>query len=203
MLICVEFFLLFFKPDQMKPRKLHPQSRMMSAGYEPASAYHAVKLPLFMTSTFEFESAEEGKAFFEEAYGITEPAEGAEAGYIYSRIDNPNLHVLDKRLCVWDETEDCAVFGSGMAAISTTLLELLKPGDVLLYGSPVYGGTHHFIADYLPKNGIECIRFNAHHSMEEVMHILIDSGKSARLGCIFLETPANPTNDIFDIAMVI
>jgi methionine-gamma-lyase len=71
----------------------------------------------------------------------------------------------------------------------------------LLYGSPVYGGTAHFIAEYLPGIGIECIRFNAHHSMEEVIHMLIDSGKSSRLGCIFLETPANPTNDLFDIAM--
>ncbi len=184
----------------MKPR-MHPQSLMMSAGYDPASAQHAVKLPLYLTSTFEFESAEEGKAFFQAAYGNNETAEGDEPGYIYSRIDNPNLHVLEKRLCLWDETEDCAVFGSGMAAISTTLLELLKPGDVLLYGSPVYGGTAHFIADYLPKNGIECIRFNAQHTMEEVMHLLIDSGKSSRLKCIFLETPANPTNDIFDIAM--
>ena len=116
---------------------------MMNFGYNPTQSKGSIKPPLYQSSTFIFNTAEEGKAFFELAYGLREKRLSEKTGYIYSRLNNPNLNILEKRLCQWDEAEACAVFSSGMAAISSTLLEFLQPGDLLLYSSPVYGGTDH------------------------------------------------------------
>ena len=99
--------------------KFKPESLMMTHGYKPELSEGAVKCPIFQTSTFSFKTAEEGKSFFEVAYGKREQRPGEEVGLIYSRINNPNLEILEKRLCLWDKTDDCAVFESGMAAIST------------------------------------------------------------------------------------
>ena len=104
-------------------RKMKPESLMMSYGYKPELSEGAIKCPIFQTSTFVFKSAEEGKAFFEVAYGHREKTEGEELGLIYSRINNPDLEILENRLTLWDEAEECAVFESGMAAITTVLLE--------------------------------------------------------------------------------
>ena len=143
----------------MSDRKPHPESLMMSHGYKPELSEGAIKCPIFQTSTFVFRTAEEGKAFFEVAYGIREKGEQEELGLIYSRLNNPDLQILEERLCLWDEAEECAVFESGMSAISTCLLEFLSPGDVLLFSNPVYGGTDHFIKQTLTRFGIEVIGF--------------------------------------------
>lgn len=90
--------------------KLKPESLMMSYGYKPELSEGAVKPPLFQTSTFVFKNAEEGKAFFEIAYGIRAQEENEELGLIYSRINNPNLQILEERLSLWDESEASAVF---------------------------------------------------------------------------------------------
>ena len=134
-------------------RKMKPESLMMSYGYKPELSEGAIKCPIFQTSTFVFKSAEEGKAFFEVAYGHREKNEGEELGLIYSRINNPDLEILENRLTLWDEAEECAVFESGMAAITTVLLEFLKPGDLLLISNPIYGGSDHFIKKYFRNSG--------------------------------------------------
>ena len=128
---------------------MSPESLMMSYGYDPHLSEGAVKTPIFQTSTFVFRTAEEGKAFFELAHGVREPAPHEQSGLIYSRINNPVIQILEERLCLWDKSEECAVFESGMAGIATTLLEFLKPGDLLLHSWPVYGGTDHLISVFL------------------------------------------------------
>jgi len=180
--------------------QFHPESLMMSYGYKPELSEGAVKVPIFQTSTFVFKTAEEGKAFFEVAYGLREKEQNEELGLIYSRINNPNLQILEERLCLWDKADNCAVFESGMSAISTVLLEFLKPGDLLLYSSPTYGGTDHFIHYVLPELGVDCLTFHHGQSNAEILELLEQSGKADRLAMIYLETPANPTNDIIDIA---
>ncbi len=179
---------------------MKPESLMMSYGYKPELSEGAVKPPIFMTSTFTFSSAEEGKRYFEVAYGLKAPDDSKDPGLIYSRINNPNLEILEDRLCLWDQAESCAVFESGMSAISTVLLEFLKPGDVMLYSMPTYGGTEHFIKSYLKETGIECIGFLPHHSKAEIIDLIQTSGKSDRLKLIYVESPANPTNDLVDIS---
>lgn len=183
------------------PMFKHPESLMMSHGYKPELSEGAIKCPIFQTSTFVFRSAEEGKAFFEVAYGIREQKKNEEIGLIYSRLNNPDLEILENRLCLWDGAEDCAVFESGMSAISTVLLEFLKPGDLLVYSMPVYGGTDHFINHFLPKIGIHTLGFMPDTSEEMLKSMIIESGKSANLAMIYIETPANPTNDLIDIEM--
>ena len=185
----------------MAKHNYSPESLMMSYGYKPELSEGAVKPPIFQTSTFVFKTAEEGKAFFEVAYGLREKDQNEELGLIYSRINNPNLEILENRLCLWDKADDCAVFESGMSAISTVLLEFLKPGDVLLYSSPVYGGTDHFIHHFLPKIGIDAIGFSPDQNEKEIIQVLIHSGKLDKLAMIYVETPANPTNAIIDISI--
>lgn len=180
--------------------QFQPESLMMSYGYKPELSEGAVKTPIFQTSTFVFKTAEEGKSFFEVAYGLREKGENEELGLIYSRINNPNLEILERRLTLWDKAEDCAVFESGMSAISTVLLEFLKPGDLLLYSQPTYGGTDHFIHHFLPKIGVDSLGFQPNQTKEEIIESLQESGKADKLAMIYIETPANPTNEIVDIA---
>ena len=178
---------------------MKPESLMMSYGYKPELSEGAIKCPIFQTSTFVFKSAEEGKAFFEVAYGHREKNEGEELGLIYSRINNPDLEILENRLTLWDEAEECAVFESGMAAITTVLLEFLKPGDLLLISNPVYGGSDHFIKKILPKFGISVAEFSVGQTKEEIIQLVQNTGIADKLAMVYIETPANPTNDLIDI----
>lgn len=185
----------------MKNRKLKPESLMMSYGYKPELSEGAIKCPIFQTSTFVFKSAEEGKSFFELAYGLREKDAEEEIGLIYSRINNPDLEILENRLTLWDEAEECAVFESGMAAISTVLMEFLNPGDLVLYSNPTYGGTDHFIKHVLTRYGVHVLPFDATDSREQIADRIIDSGHADGLAFIYIETPANPTNALIDIEM--
>lgn len=180
---------------------MHPESLMMSYGYKPALSEGAIKCPIFQTSTFVFKNAEEGKAFFEVAYGLREKGVNEEVGLIYSRINNPDLEILENRLTLWDKAEECAVFESGMAAISTVLLEFLSPGDTLLYSNPTYGGTDHFIKHVLIKYGILIIPFDAQDSSVDIHARIHARGAEKTLAMIYVETPANPTNALIDIKM--
>ena len=177
-----------------------PETQMLGYGYKPELSEGAVKCPVFQTSTFVFRSAEEGKAFFEMAYGRP-GQEGEKMGLIYSRINNPDMEILEERLKLWDEGEASAAFSSGMSAIATTLLTFLSPGDVLLYSNPVYGGTYKFILHILTHFGIKVIGFRAGQNMKEVEKVLTESGHAKKLKMIFVETPANPNNDLIDIEM--
>lgn len=181
--------------------KFSPESLMMSYGYKPELSEGAIKCPIFQTSTFVFKNAEEGKHFFEVAYGLKEKQPDEELGLIYSRLNNPDLEILENRLTLWDKAEDAAVFESGMSAISTTLLEFLKPGDLILYTTPVYGGTDHFISKILPSYGIHTLGITPYDTKEEVLKQLKQHIYGDNLAFIYLETPANPTNALVDIGM--
>ncbi len=185
----------------MDKKNLKPESLMMSYGYKPELSEGAVKCPIFQTSTFVFKTAEEGKAFFEVAYGHREQEASEELGLIYSRLNNPDLEILENRLTLWDKAEDCAVFESGMSAISTVFLECLKPGDLLVYSSPTYGGTDHFIHHVLTKFGVNILGFRAGQSKEEIINQIKDSEHADKLALIYVETPANPTNALIDITV--
>ncbi len=192
---------LYLKKYIDMKRHLHPGTLMMSYGYRPEWSEGAVKCPIFQTSTFVFRSAEAGKAFFEVAYGLREKSAREKSGLIYSRLNNPDMEILEDRLALWDEAEACAAFESGMSAITTVFFEFLQPGDLLLYSNPLYGGTSHFVHHILPKWGVHVLGFRAGASFEEVSQLVGRSGHAGRLAMIYVETPANPTNDLVDIAM--
>ena len=181
---------------------MHPESLMMSYGYKSELSEGAIKCPIFQTSTFTFKSAEEGKAFFEVAYGLREKKPNEELGLIYSRLNNPDLEILENRLTLWDEAEECAVFESGMSAITTLLLEFLNPGDYVLYSAPVYGGTDHFINHILPRFGIKPVGFRAGCPKEDILARIAQENADGKVGLIIAESPANPTNALVDIAVL-
>lgn len=180
-------------------RKLAPETQMMGYGYDPMLSEGALKPPAFMTSTFVFKSAQHGKDFFEIAYGKRQQEEDEEVGLIYSRINNPNLEVLEDRLTLWEETEKALSFSSGMAAISTSLLAYLRPGDVIVHSAPLYGGTEYFIRNILPEFGIKSVSFStwtAENTLETAME---EASRLGRVSVIFTETPGNPTNCLVDL----
>jgi methionine-gamma-lyase len=181
--------------------KMKPESLMMSYGYKPALSEGAIKCPIFQTSTFVFQTAMEGKRFFEVAYGLREKEKDEELGLIYSRLNNPDLEILENRLCLWDEADDCAVFESGMSAISTVMLEFLSPGEALIYSKPVYGGTDHFINHFLKKMNIQSVGFHPGETMDAILERVENAGLTGKVGLIHIETPANPTNSVIDIEM--
>ena len=172
---------------------------MMSFGYTPEWSEGSVKPPIFQTSTFVFKTAEEGKRFFEVAYGKSELNTKEEIGLIYSRINNPNMQILEERLAVLEGSESAAAFESGMSAISTTMLSYLKPGDILIYGNPVYGGTHHFITHFLKDIGVKILPFSSETKTQEIITKLGTSEYSGNVKMIYFESPANPTNSLFDL----
>jgi methionine-gamma-lyase len=185
-----------------KRHALKPETLMMGYGYRPELSEGAVKCPIFQTSTFVFTNSQEGKEFFEIAHGLREPAASG-AGLIYSRINNPDLEILEDRLTLWDGAEACAVFESGMAAISTTVMEFLKPGDFILTSEPIYGGTDHLFEHVLHKFGISHLCFGVKYTKEQIIALVEKAGAAKKLAMIFLETPANPTNHLIDIEMCV
>ncbi len=188
----------------MSKKNYAPESLMMSHGYNPEWSEGSIKCPIYQTSTFVFNTAEEGKSFFEIAYGIRERKEGERIpGLIYSRLNNPDIEILENRIALWDNADDCASFESGMSAISTVMLEYLTPGDAILFSSPIYGGTDHFIKHFLTKMKIDHIEYFPWDSQEDILDRIRSFNAIDRVKLIYTETPANPTNDLFDIAMLV
>src|SRR6202789_688259 len=120
-------------------RALAPETLMMGYGYDPFLSERSLKPPVFHTSTFVFRTAQDGKACFELAYGLRQKRPNEEPGLIYSRINNPDLEMLEDRLAIWDEAEANLTFASGMAAISTSLWAYVRPGTVIVHSGPGYG----------------------------------------------------------------
>jgi len=185
-------------------RQLKPATLMMGYGYDPLLSEGALKPPIFLTSTFAFESAEAGKRHFER---LTGRREGGAEGLVYSRFNGPNQEIVEDRLAIWDGAEDALVFSSGMSAIATLLLAYCQQGDVIVHSGPLYAATESFIAKMLARFGIAYVDFPS--GEEEGGHrAAIAEGKrlaqerGGRLALIFLESPANPTNALVDIEAV-
>jgi len=196
---------MFHPPKKYRHRdinghRLKPETLMMSYGYDPQFSEGSVKCPVFQTSTFAFKTAEDGKSFFELAYCLREQRPAEEPGLIYSRVNNPDLEILEDRLGLWDEAESGLVFSSGMAAISTTMFSVLRPGDVLLVSAPVYGGTEFLVENILPQFGVQRVWFGSGCLSPSLDDALEQARALGRIGMIYLETPANPTNGLVDIA---
>ncbi|MBR0895438.1 cystathionine gamma-synthase family protein [Bradyrhizobium tropiciagri] len=180
---------------------LHPETQMLNYGYDPQLSEGAVKPPVFLTSTFVFRTAEDGKDFFDFVAGRREPPEGMGAGLVYSRFNHPNSEIVEDRLAIYERTESCALFSSGMSAISTTVLAFARPGEVILHSQPLYGGTETLFTKTLAAFSIQAVGF-ADGLDEGVVKAAADEAmKKGRVAMIFIETPANPTNGLVDIAL--
>jgi methionine-gamma-lyase len=191
-----------YHKDRLANRKLHPETLMMGYGYAPGLSEGSLKPPIFLTSTFVFENAQQGKDFFDLTSGRREPRPGEKTGLVYSRFNNPNLEILEDRLAIWDHAERSAVFASGMAAIATTLLAFLRPGDAALHSRPLYGGTETLLKNQMAAFGIKAFGFADGIDKAGMAATAKAASAQGRVGMILLETPANPTNGLVDLAAV-
>ena len=182
-------------------KRLSPATLMMGHGYDPVLSEGALKQPIFLTSTFAFESAAAGKRFFE---GIIGRRPGGGDGLVYSRFNGPNQEILEDRLSIWDEAEDALVFSSGMSAIGTMLLAHVSQNDVIVHSGPLYAATETFIARILSRFGIGFVDYPAEAGRAEIDAALarakaLAAEKGGRVAMIYLESPANPTNALCDV----
>ncbi|NVD39351.1 cystathionine gamma-synthase family protein [Ensifer sp. HO-A22] len=182
--------------------KLHPETLMLNYGYDPELSEGAVKPPVFLTSTFVFRTAEEGRDFFDFVSGRREPPAGVGAGLVYSRFNHPNSEIVEDRLAVYERTESCALFSSGMSAIATTLLAFVKPGDAVLHSQPLYGGTETLLARTFLNLGVSAVGFADGVNEAAVTEAAEAAMAKGRVSVILIETPANPTNSLVDVAMI-
>lgn len=163
------------------------ETEVIHAGYESLDFQGSLVPPLFQTSTFTFPTAEVGEKRFA----------GETDGYIYSRLGNPTVNVLQERIAVLEGGEAALAFSSGMAAVSATLFHLTKTGDHILCSEGIYGCTFGLL-QLMEKN------FGIHHDLvffdneEEVRGYIKDNTT-----CIYIETPINPTMKLVDLEMVV
>ena len=181
---------------------LHPETLMLGYGYDPLLSEGAVKPPIFLTSTFVFRSAEEGRDFFDYTAGRRQPPQGESGGLVYSRFNHPNSEIVEHRLAAYEGAESCILFSSGMSAIATTILTFTRPGDVILHSQPLYGGTETLVSRTLTAYDVEAVGFADgvdEASMREAAEMAEAKG---RVAVIMIETPSNPLNTMVDIKLV-
>ncbi len=143
-------------------------------------------VPLFLTSSFTFESAEQGASIFK----------GEEEGNLYSRFSNPNVNELVNKLCLLEKCPAGMATASGMAAVYTVLVALLEQGDHLIASSSIFGNSRYIIEQILPKMGVDYtfVEVNDNHSFETALQ--------SHTKMVFLETPSNPTLKIADLTFL-
>ncbi|MEQ8857405.1 MAG: cystathionine gamma-synthase family protein [Pseudomonadales bacterium] len=176
--------------------ELSPQSLMMGYGYDPRLSEGSLKPPIFLTSTFVFDSAADGKRFFE---GITGLRPGGSEGLVYGRFNGPDQEILEDRLALWERAEEAAVFSTGMSAITTALMAHVRAGDAIIHSGPLYAATEKLIDAVFGKYDISFDNFAASAPLDDVRALIEKTRSARRIGAIYLESPANPTNDLVDI----
>jgi methionine-gamma-lyase len=181
---------------------LHPETLMLSYGFDPELSEGAVKPPVFLTSTFVFKSAEEGRDFFDYVSGRRQPPQGTGAGLVYSRFNHPNSEIVEDRLAIYEGAEACMLFSSGMSAIATTILSYSRPGDVILHSQPLYGGTETLVTRTLANFGIGAEAFIDGVGEAAVRAAMTAGLAKGRISLILIETPSNPTNTLVDIELM-
>jgi methionine-gamma-lyase len=174
---------------------------MMGYGYDPSLSEGSLKAPIFLTSTFVFEKAQDGKRFFE---GITgkRPGGGTAEGLVYSRFNGPNQEILEDRLRIWEDAESALTFSSGMTAIAILLLSHVRPGDVVIHSGPLYAASESIIDKILPQFGVGFVDFPAGATREELDAVMAEAKAKGRVAMIYLESPGNPTNVLVDVEAV-
>ncbi|MCI1955740.1 MAG: aminotransferase class I/II-fold pyridoxal phosphate-dependent enzyme [Oscillospiraceae bacterium] len=155
------------------------------AGYNPKEHNHAVSVPIYQTAAFDFGSEKRAERLF--SY--------REAGFLYSRIGNPTVDVLEKRVAALDGASGAIAFASGMAAITNTLFNVAEGGGRILTSPFLYGGTVDSFKKLYPKFGI-AIDWSDNFSDPEKLEKEIRSDTKA----IYVESISNPNTEVADIA---
>lgn len=161
-------------------------TRAIHLGYDAAGHEGALTPPLHLTSTFAFDTAEAGGEIFA----------GERAGYVYSRISNPTLDLLERRVAALEEAEAGLALASGMGAITSALWTLLSPGDEVIVDKTLYGCTFAFMHHGLRRFGITI----THVDLTDPANLT--EAMTERTRVIYFETPANPNMRLVDIEAV-
>lgn len=161
-------------------------TRAIHHGYDPQSNQGALNPPIYMTSTFTFDSAESGGAMFA----------GEKEGHFYTRISNPTLDHLEQRIANLENAEAGLCTASGMGAITATLWSFVQAGDEIVIDKTLYGCTFSFLTHGLPRFGVKVTAVD----MTDPANLA--DAITAKTKIVYFETPANPNNRLVDIAAV-
>ena len=164
----------------------HFETLSIHAGEEEPNPKRALNCPIFMTAAFSFASLDQADAAF--AFETDD--------YVYSRGNNPTLRLLERRMAALEGGADAVAFASGMAAISSVLLSLLKPGDEVIAHRMLYGSAWNFIRNILPQYGIGA------RLADLTDPRVLAAAISEKTRVVYFETPVNPSLEIIDIAAV-
>ena len=177
--------------------RVRPETAILTRGFDPSLSVGAARPPVYRTSTFVFSSPEAAERAFAIALGKLQPTEDEDVDLIYARLSHPNAEILEDQLVPLERAaKSAAVFNSGMAAIATCCFAFLPRGSALLYTQPLYGGTQHLVHQVLEPLGFTAVGVPAgdRDALERAARSLSD------LKLVLLETPANPTLRMTDIA---
>lgn len=174
----------------------HPSTAVLTRGYDPHLSVGSARPAVFRSSTYVFSSPESAERAFDLVSGRALPEPGETADLIYSRFNHPNAQILEDQIVPLEEGSEWAVaFNSGMAAIMTSLLACVEPGDAIVHTVPLYGGTQGLMHQFFEPFGIRCIPVVAGRGAEIDEAILT----TERVKAVLIETPANPTMVMTDI----
>ncbi len=176
--------------DSKHSRVEHPSTAVLTRGFDPRLSVWSARPAVFRTSTYVFPTPEAAERAFDITSGREQLQPGENSYLIYSRFNHPNAEILEDQMAPLEENAEWAlVFNSGMAALMTSLLSVLKPGDAIVYTVPLYGGTMNMMHQLLEPLGIQTKPVPAGRSMELDEAILA----TPNLRAVLIETPANPT----------
>jgi cystathionine beta-lyase/cystathionine gamma-synthase len=179
------------------PYLVRPPTAVLTRGFDPRLSVGSARPAVFRSSTYVFSSPEAAERAFDIALGKARPGEGESVDLIYSRLSHPNAEILEDQIVPLEPgAEAAAVFNSGMAAISTVFLAFCPPGSSFVYTTPLYGGTQHLIHQLLEPLGIRGIPVMAGDTAG--LRRAVAEARSLKL--VFVETPANPTLRMTDVA---
>ena len=181
----------------MATHRMRPETAVLTRGFDPRLSVGAARPPVYRTSTYVFSSPEAAERAFGVALGRIQPTAMEAGDLIYARLSHPNAEIVEDQLVPLEPgAQAAAVFNSGMAAISTMLLGLLEPGATVVYTLPLYGGTHHLIQQVILPLGIRAVAVPAGDT-RGVERAIVESDN---LRLVLIESPANPTLVMTDIA---
>jgi cystathionine beta-lyase/cystathionine gamma-synthase len=177
-------------------KELHPETDVLTRGFDPRLSVGSARPAVFRSSTYVFSSPEEAEKAFDVMGGRAQLGPDESVDLVYSRFNHPNAEIVEQQMIPLEPgARAAAVFNSGMAAIMTALLAVVKPGDSIIYTVPIYGGTQTLIVDFLHSFGVVGIPVHAGDTggLDRAIR------NTENLKVVLIETPANPTVVMTDI----
>src|SRR6266480_7181369 len=169
------------------PDSVRPTTAVLTLGFDPSLSVGSARPAVFRSSTYVFSSPEAAERAFDLMAGRAKREPGEQVDLVYSRFNHPNAEILEDQMVPLETGAHAAlVFDSGMAAIMTAILTFARPGDTVVYTVPIYGGTQHFVQDFLDPFGVHGIAVPAGEGA--FLEDAIRSGKNVRI--VLIETPA-------------